>query len=300
MNNVTFTRIKIFRNVKDYKFTRKLEQEKRDEILQKVTSVLKDKMTVIDNSNDAINNLIKNKLVLNNAIVLSNKNNDVCVNLFGSEHITIIASAFGYNTDIFKKATEISEILNNKINLSFNDEYGYLMSDISLIGAGIKLECDINLNSLKNLGKIEQLKQNLNKLGYNLVKTGNPCIFTLSSNCNLGLTENEIFKDFEKTISKLVELEVESLKLEEANKHDEFLDKIYRSVAVLKSAYLLTPDEMNNLLTNLLAGINLGVISLDSEKLKTLFSLTYNSNAFISQKEAKNLAIQVREILKGV
>ena len=96
MNNVTFTRVKIFRNIKDFKFMRKLEQEKRDEIIKLVSTALKDKLAFMDNNSD-ISQLIKYRLVENNSYVFKSKNGDVCVNLFAGEHITIISSDFGFN-----------------------------------------------------------------------------------------------------------------------------------------------------------------------------------------------------------
>ena len=48
MNNVIFTKATIFRNIKDYKFVPKLEEEKKGEIVDKLTTALKGKMSLLN------------------------------------------------------------------------------------------------------------------------------------------------------------------------------------------------------------------------------------------------------------
>lgn len=304
MNNVISTKVNVYRNVKDYKFTQKLSSEQKQEITQKLEEVFKNKLTLLNvASADAqvVKYLKTNNLILpKTANVFLSKSDSLCVNLFDDEHIDIIATADGYNKEVYAKAKEISELLASKISLSFNDEYGYLMSDISRIGAGLKCECEICLSSLKELNKIDQVKQNIRKLGYSLKETNKPCVYMLSTICNLGFSEKEIFAEFDKMVAKLQDLEVESAKMLDVTNHDVILDRSLRSLAILKSAYMLTYDELNKLLINLRTGVNLGMLNITNEQLIQLQKLTKNKTSeFISQTETKQLAENVKNILKG-
>jgi len=177
---------------------------------------------------------------------------------------------------------------------------GYLMSDLNNIGSGVNIESNIMLSAITKINKIEQVKQNLSKLGYSLKETNYPAVYSLSTRCNLGIGEKKIFEDFESTLAKLQELEIESVKMLDTANHDEMLDKVNRSVAILNSAHLLTYDELFNIIVNLRMGVNIGLISVSAEiinKLQTL--ITSKTNDMVSQTELKELAEKSKAILKG-
>ncbi len=303
MNNILFSQAIFYRNLKDYKFSPKLTQEKKSEIIEKLQSVLVDfklidcskmdeKTTKYLNKNYLLDKTAKN--------IFLDEKNGVVINLFAGEHIKIYSSSVDCGKVAYKKVKEVAEILANSINLSYSDNYGYLMSDITKIGAGLKFTSEISLPCIEELGKIEQIKQNLKKLGYELKETKLKSVYKLSSMCNLGLKEKESLEDFEKMLTKLQDIEIESAKMLEVGSHDEIMDKALRSLAILKGAYLLTSDELNSLLTHIRTGLNLKMIDIDTAKINKLQVLSYNKNLdFVSQSELKKLAEKVKEILKG-
>ena len=304
MNNVISTKVTIYRNVKDYKFEPKLEIQQKQEIVDKLSTALKGKMSVLT-LNQADGNVITalkaNDLIIGNTQNLFvGKDENLAINLFNGEHINIVSTCEGYNKNVVNKAVELSQMLSNKISFAFNDEYGYLMSDISKIGSGIKIESNIMLSAITTINKMDQVKINVAKLGYNLIETKYPAVYTLSTRCNLGLSEKKIFEDFESTLTKLQELEMESAKMLDATKHDELLDKVNRSVAILQVANLLTYDELYNLIVNIRMGLNAGLVKIKAETLNKLQKLiTGKLNDIVSQSELKELAKRAKEVLKG-
>ena len=302
MNNIISTKATIFRNVKDYKFVPKLTSEQKEEITQKLSSVFP-KFTLLNlpSSDGKIVKFLRNNNLISSKTtnVLVSKDETISINLFEGEHISIVASSSGYDKQVFAKVKEQETLLANKISLSFSDEYGYLMSDLSKIGAGIKLECVICLPAIKELNKIDQVKQNIRKLGYLLKETNNPCEYSLSTICNLGYSEKEIYEEFDNMVIKLQDLEVESAKMLDVTNHDVITDRTLRSLAILNSAYLMTYDELKKLIVNLRMGVNLGLIKVDIAQLNKLNALTSAESEFISETETKELAEKVKNILKG-
>ena len=303
MNNIISTKARVFRNLKDYKFVLKLSNEQKEEISEKLSKIFSKFSLISLSSADA--NVIK--VLKNNNLISQNTNNvllskdeNVSVNLFEEEHVTIVATSQGYDKTIFSKVKNLADELADKISLSYSDQYGYLMSDISKVGAGIKLDCQICLPSIKELNKIDQIKQNIRQLGYVLKETNSPTIYQLSTICNLGYSEKEIFEEFDKMVQKLQDLEVESAKMLDVTNHDVILDRTMRSLAILNSCYLMTSEELKNLLINLRTGANLGMVNIDTKKLNQLQVLS-NSNLseFVSATETKELAEKVKNILKG-
>ena len=304
MNNVLSTRVTIFRNLKDYKFEPKLMPEKKQEIVDKLSLALKGKMSLLTlNQADVkvVSFLKSNDLVLGatqNLFVSKNKN--LAINLFCGEHISIVSTCEGFKDEVINNACEISQSLNNKINFAFSDEFGYLMSDLNKIGSGIKIESNIMLSAIKTINKIEQLQQNISKLGYTLKETKYPAVYTLSTRCNLGIGEKKLFEDFKNTLSKIQDLEIESVKMLDVTNHDELLDKVNRSVAIINSAHLLSYDELYNLIVNIRMGVNAGLIDFKVETINRLQKLiSGKQNDLVSQSELKALAEKTKEILKG-
>ena len=303
MNNFIFTRVSIFRNLKDYKFMPKLEKEKAQEIENAMDKILGDSYSkvVLDNADaTTLKYLFENNLVSKNTKgVYLDKKNTLSIALFEGEHLYIRSTGYGYKPSAIKNALDLAKQLSTKLNLAYSDEFGFLMSNITHLGCGLKLECDLDLNAINNIGKIEQVMQNVKKLGYSLTeKEAN--IYTLSTVCNLGYSQTEIVNEFEKMIAKLLDLEMESAKMLLASKHDDVMDKIMRSPAILGSAYLMNMEELKTHLSIIRTGMNLNLIEFDAEKLNKIQQLVTNKNSEIAgQSELVELAKKVREIVKG-
>lgn len=303
MNNVIKSKVTIFRNIKDYKFTPKLDEKAVESILDIVEKNVKDmaKIKVATQDAKTITYLLSNELINSNThFAFVHKSKPISINMFASEHLAITSTCDGFTDEVINNAIELSHNLNNKISFAFNDEYGYLMRDVRRVGSGIKVEADIMLSALVTINKIEQVQQNVVKLGYSLKQTKQPAVFTLSTMCNLGVSEKQIFEDFKNTLKKLQDLEIESVKMLAATDHDALLDKTQRSMAILQNAHLMNYDELYNHIVNLRMGANIGLIDLKAETLNKLQKLIrQKSNDLVSVNELINLAKQAKEILKG-
>ncbi len=303
MNNVIFTKATIVRNLKDYKFVPKLEEEKKGEIVDKLSSALKGKLSALNlsSADSKVIEYLKNNRLFNSnyqTLFVSEKDN-LSISLFNEEHLNIVSTSIGYDKNVSKKVLDIANYLANKLSFSYNDQYGYLMSNLNYIGTGIKLECIIALPALSKIGKIDQIKRNVRQLGYQLNDIKNSSdTYKLSTICNLGFTENEICNEFDKMVSKLQDLEIESAKMYDVSNHDELLDQCFRSMAILNSANLMNYSELENHIKNLRLGLNLGLVNITLEKINSLQKLCNNKDSeFISKSEMLNLAKNIKEIL---
>jgi len=304
MNNVLSTKVTIYRNLKDFKFENKMDIQQKQTAMDMLNDVLKSKMALLDlkqTDGNVVSALKSNDLIEGNAQYLFlDKKERLTLNLFQGEHLAIVSSCDGYDNSVVDRAISLVQDLSKKINFSYSDEFGYLMSDLNKIGTGIKIESNIMLSAITTINKIEQVKQNVAKLGYILKETKYPAVFTLSTRCNLGLSEKKIFEDFENTLSKLQDLEIESVKMLDATNHDDLVDKTQRSMAILNVAHLLSYEELYNLIVNIRMGINVGLVKMNLQTVNNLQKLvTGKLNDLVSQSELKEVAVKVKEILKG-
>lgn len=299
MNSVILMKATFYRNVKDYKFSHKLTNEQKQEILNRILSVLGNEYELlsIDKANDGIiKYLTQNSLISNNSntFILS-KNETSCVEMFNGEHISIISTG----KDCFGNANRIADLIQNKICLNYTDELGYVMSNLNNIGAGIKLECDMCLDAICGINKLEQVKQNISMLGYSLVPTNIKSIYKISTKCSLGFSETEVYDNFIKTIKKLQELEIESAKMLDISSHDEIIDNVFRSYAILNSAHIINIEELTKHLIILRTGLNLGFINISLDVINKLQKLVSNKTTMLSKSECVELANNVKTIIKG-
>ncbi|MBQ9795662.1 MAG: hypothetical protein IJW36_01695 [Clostridia bacterium] len=304
MNNVISTRVSVYRNLKDFKFSNKLTDEQKQTIITTIKDAVKGKMLFsnIKEIDETNTQRLKNLgLVLENTKnIFIDKKENLVINMFNVEHLAIISAMDMFNSKNVEKTISFAQALADKVCFAYSDEYGFLMSDISKLGAGLKIESNIMLTAIKSINKIEQVKQNLGKLGYALNETKFPAVYTLSTQCNLGMGEKQICTDFENTLLKLQELETESVKMLDMSKHDEIIDKTNRSEAVLNVAYMLNYDELYNILVNLRLGINLGVCNMKLEDINKLQKLVINKKTdYLSIDDMKTLAQEVKDVLKG-
>lgn len=303
MNNVISTKVIVFRNVKDYKFTRKLTDQEKEEIISKVALTFEDFQKInLNNENEGMFNYIQTADLKcgDYPVMLVSKSERIAVNFFNSEHLSIVATGYGFNTTLFEKIEIVLRNLSSKVSLSYQDDYGYLMSDLSKVGAGIVLECNICLSAINKLGKIEQVRQNMKKLGYQLKNSKIKNIYTLSTTCNLGFSAKEIYSDFSKIVEKLQSLEIESAKMQDVENHDEMMDTVMRSLAILQSAHMMGIDELIERINDIRLGVNIGLIDLSQTKMQALNELIQvQHNEFVSKSELIALSDKVKTILKG-
>ena len=86
---------------------------------------------------------------------------------------------------------------------------------------------------------------------------------------------------------------------------DELTDKVFRSLGLLKSAYLLTSEEMTELLSNIRLGVSMGIITdIDISKINriadegTAAAILYNHGENTSAAERDKIRAEtVKKIL---
>lgn len=299
MTNIIRTKISVYRNLKDYKFMPKLEQNKNTEIEQKVDDALKDltKLNLGSTNQATLNFLRQSNLIENGAKAVYLTKDNVAVNLFGEEHLCVVASSLGFDQNLNQKVATTIQALESKLSMTYNDQYGYLMSNIKNLGSGVQVESLINLTALVEMGKINQVCQNIKNLGYEIANVVGTT-YRVCTVCSLGLTSSETYAEFGRTINKLAELEIETEKMLFTTNQEEITDKVYRSLSLLNGAYMLNFDELKTDLDLLRVGVNLGLTDVKQSQIDALQSLVdAKLDQFTTKQEQLDLAKKVKQIL---
>lgn len=274
------------RNLSDYDFPAKLDDEKAIELIEKLRyytteiselegrsyySCRVDKLSTIEKDSltecHTLTPSIKRKKSPTGMIMADDESVSVLIN--DDDHLCIRASAAGNNIrKAFSVANKIDDFFDSQVNYCYNDKYGYLTSKPQDIGTGMRATFTLSLPGLTACGKIEWLQEEVSKFGgvlqgtYGEGSKSMGFIFQLSNRKTLGLSEQDILENLEQVVAEIIEVEKTARSASVKINEDELVDRMYRSYGVLKYTKLIPQKDAMLLLAQLKLGCDLGVLKL--------------------------------------
>ena len=285
-SNIISSNIKLFRNIQGYKFPISIEAEDGRNLSKIITEILlsniknlkfinlwenEGKLDVYKEKGIVTNSLIKNSGFSSFAI---NNDETFSVMINEKEHLGLQFKNNGNNIkEMYEYINQIDDLIEEKLTYLFDDSLGYLTSDISNIGTGLKVSIMIHLPILSLNDKVINLFSELNKLGMTLEgmygekgqSYGN--IYILSNKVTLGVTEEEIINKLQNAVEFIVNEENKAREQMLNNYSKELEDKVFRAYGILKNARILKWIEILELLSDLRLGVELSLLNIDKEKL---------------------------------
>ncbi len=285
-SNIISSNIKLFRNIQGYKFPISIEAEDGRNLSKIITEILlsniknlkfinlwenEGKLDVYKEKGIVTNSLIKNSGFSSFAI---NNDETFSVMINEKEHLGLQFKNNGNNIkEMYEYINQIDDLIEEKLTYLFDDNLGYLTSDISNIGTGLKVSIMIHLPILSLNDKVINLFSELNKLGMTLEgmygekgqSYGN--IYILSNKVTLGVTEEEIINKLQNAVEFIVNEENKAREQMLNNYSKELEDKVFRAYGILKNARILKWIETLELLSDLRLGVELSLLNIDKEKL---------------------------------
>jgi len=242
--------------------------------------------------------------------ILINDDENICIYINGMDHLTIEVFATGFEVEnLTNLAIEIDRKIEEQVDYSFSEKYGYLTPNPMQIGTGMKAEVMVHVPGLsltKNLRKIINVVNNigLNIKGIYSESTKNDGdIFIISNNQTLGVTEKEIAKNIKLITKKIIDQERLARKILTKNSLD-IEDKICRSFGILAFAKKIESDEILNILSIVKLGVDLGIIKeINDAKVSKLYLETKQGNIQkrIGDKASKkDQAVERAKIIKEI
>lgn len=204
-------------------------------------------------------------VILNSRLVDNNRLSAIIVN--EDEHLKIQCQMPGNNIPAcYKEVLKLEKKLENKLSFSFNQSLGYLTSNPSVIGTGLKATIIAHLPSLVISTKIVDFIKNLNQTGFGVSSffgEGNEIIgnlFQISNLITLGKNEESIIEELVAISKNLIEEEEKAKDELKSEQSFTIEDSVYRSFGMVKYAKILSFEESLELLSILKLGLDLGII----------------------------------------
>jgi len=186
------------------------------------------------------------------------------------DHLRIQAIAPGLDLDTaLTKANKVDDSLEEKVDIAFDEQFGYLTAWPTNLGTGLRVSAMLHLPGLaltNNLPKIFGAVSQLGMVVRGIYGEGTEALgnlYQVSNQRSLGRTEDEFVRDLDTAVKHIIgeERKVREALLSKSKNSIE--DKVRRSLGVLKEARLISTNEALALLSNVRLGIDLDLIDKD-------------------------------------
>ncbi len=308
---VVSTRIRLARNIKKYPFPIMLSEEKSNEVIQEIVKVFENDEQLRDryeiNILKRIDMLTKQEMVEHHLIstnllneyekgaVVVSKDKKISIMINEEDHIRIQCLEKGMGIDdAYEAANRMDDILEGSLEYAFNEKLGFLTSCLTNVGTGLRASAMMHLPALKAMGELKRIIQTLSKIGLTVrgaygegsEALGN--MFQISNQVTLGVSDKDIIEAVKNIIIQLTEKEEKARNFLISNDRLLIEDKIYRSYGVLKNAKLLNYEESMMLLSDVILGIDLGIIEGNNTMLHHIMNNIQPASLQLVYKEELN------------
>ncbi len=184
------------------------------------------------------------------------------------DHLRFGALASGLDfPSAFSRAAGLDEKLEAELQYAFSPAFGFLTACLSNLGTAMRASVLVHLPALVLARDIEKVLRGVNSVGLTVrglhgegsETRGN--FFQISNQKTVGVTESEIIETVTTAVRETVGHERAAREYLMHNARVEVEDKVFRSLALLRGARILTSREAVNLLATVRVGIALGIIN---------------------------------------
>ena len=320
---VVSTRIRFARNIQDFRFNIKDENE-AEMLLKKIKEETPEighslnffRIKDIDNTTQVSlveKNLISPEFALKkqkNGALLINDEENICIMVNEEDHLRIQVFNCGIDLEgTYNLAKELDQKIEQVFNIAKSKKYGYLTSCPTNVGTAIRASVMVHLPGLTRTENIRKVLESINSFGMNIrgVYGENSEIsgdmYQISNKKTLGLTEEEIVKNLKAITEKIIEQERLARKYLGKNSLD-LEDKVYRNFGILSNCRKISSEETRKILSSIKLGTDMGIINeiTDAQVAKLyLYTKPANLELYVGKElDAYERDIKRAEVIKEI
>ena len=316
---VVSTRIRLARNLEDYRFPEKISIEDADSMMDKIMGVIKgnlkgnyDYFKITDLDRVERKGFIENHIISPTLLRYPNKSgfflrDDETVNIMVNEedHIRIQALLPGLNFEKgYAIVDRIDDSLEKDLRYAFDENYGYLTSCPTNLGTGLRASAMVHIPALSMSGHLKGMMQGFSKIGLvvrGIYGEGTEALgyfYQISNQITMGETEKELMDKLKRVVYQVVDKEREVRRFLLEYRYTEMEDRIYRSLGILKNARLLSSREAMSHISNIRMGMDFKIVeNIDYRDITQLIILSQPAN--IQLKFGKGLEKYERDVKRA-
>ncbi len=327
LNNDTVlsTRIRFARNLSGYPFPSRLSPQKATEIIEKIVPTLEksgfiridfDKLTKAEAFSYVEKRYASREFAQKSGprTLMLNEACGYAVMICEEDHLRLqcIMPGLALNK-AFDSICRLDDIIDEQFLIAYDKELGYLTHCPTNLGTGMRASVMMFLPALTMSGRMGNIANELSKIGltirgiYGEGTASEGSIYQISNQITLGMSEENIIRNLEETVKKLIDSEKELRNHITPKENPKLIDRICRAEGTLKHAFMISSNEFISLFSDVRLGIDVGVIEgIDYKTLDELFidvmpaSLALSGESPKSERERDILrAKRIKETLRA-
>lgn len=304
---VITSRIRLARNLKNYKFPVKMSKEESEKIIEEVNNAIKRtnldyKLEYMKDLSDVQkNSLIENHLISpalaekkDTAAYLLSPDKKVSIMLNEEDHIRIQTIEKGMSLkDCWELSTKIDDVIEEVVDYAYDNELGYITSCPTNIGSGMRASVLIHLPALSITNQIEKLLYGVSQLGvavrgaYGEGTKSLGHLYQISNQGTLGASEETLIDKITQILRQIVEKEVRMREHLKKNNFEQLEDEFYRAYGILTNARKISTEEAMRLISLVKLGKDMNMLDvfINTDLYELMTRIQPNNLTSISQQE---------------
>lgn len=191
-----------------------------------------------------------------NSVIYTDEKSALNVFVNFNEHLTVEARSAGFDLDVADRADKFASMLESKLDISFSEKYGFLNSNLTDTGTGLRIFAMVNIPGIcRNERGVEVVSKRCQQYDWKLAapfkRAGAAGIFFILSDAMLGVSGSGIKENGRQLIREIIDLE-RKCRLEIAGGNTAMYKDLYaRAYGTLKYATVQQPLEILTNLSNI-------------------------------------------------
>lgn len=297
---VISSRIRLARNVAGYNFLSKCARTSRTTLEKKIREVIlansshiAEKLLYVDlqDSTELDRQLLVERHLISKPHALTDgargvavgEQETVSIMVNEEDHLRIQVLRSGLQLDdAWAHISKIDDTLEAQLDFAFHNRFGYLTACPTNVGTGIRVSVMLHLPGLKLTGEIEKVFRAAKEMrlavrglyGEGTEASGD--FYQISNQTTLGKNEEDIINEFKQNvIPRIIEYEHHARRTLLNERLVALDDKIFRALGLLRSARLITSEDVLGALSHVRMGVNVGRLKeIDIRTINELLLMT--------------------------
>lgn len=305
------SRIRLARNLEGFVHPMMFNEGDAERVIEAVGNVLHDyeeiKMSTISERERLMlvaKHLMSKELLDNNGgAVYINDDESESIMVNEEDHIRIQVLGKDLSLqNLYMRAQDIDKRLDEKLTMAFDEHYGYLTTCPTNIGTGLRASVMLHLPGLSIMNRMNRIAQAINRFGFTIrgiYGEGTQAlghIYQVSNQLTLGKDEESIIEDLQQVVEQIIEEELNMRKRMNNYDHIETIDRIYRSLGILKYSRKISVEEASLRLSEVKLGIDMDIIDIPFRFNELMVAIqapfldtVYDTQGTIEEKRAEML-----------
>lgn len=316
---VMSTRIRLARNLREFRFPISFSDEQAEEVGRIVSKALLStgekgysytrmkELSSLERQVLVEKHLISPQLAeaeLFGAVLLS-EDETISIMVNEEDHLRIQCIYPGLQLEsAYQKANETDRALEKKLPYAFDEEFGYLTSCPSNTGTGMRASVMLHLPALTMTRQINRIIPAVSRLGmvvrgsYGEGSEAPGNVYQVSNQLTLGKSEKEILAELANIVSRLIAHERRSRELLLEKSRIALENRVFRSLGTISYARLLPSAEAARCLSDVRLGIDLELIE-DVEMTILNELMIFMQSGFLQHYEGEELTSEELDISRA-